>query len=133
MKIAFDASRCTGCKSCEIVCSAAHTGEFNPARSRIRVENDALVGESSINVCRSCKKPLCVKACTYGACKQNHELGVIEIDYGICVGCYACVEACPFHANFIDPVEKVPIICDGCNGDPTCVKYCYKEAIRVVK
>jgi len=113
-----------------MVCSASHTGEFNPARSRIRVENDALAGESTINVCRTCKNPACVKACTYGACRKNDELGVINIDYEACVGCYACVETCPFRANFIDPVEKVPLVCDGCNGDPTCVKFCYKEAIK---
>lgn len=115
-----------------LACSASHTGEFNPARSRIRVENESISGESIINVCRACKKPSCVSACRYGACKRNEKLGVIQIDYDLCVGCYACVDACPFHADFIDPVKKIPIICDGCNGDPACVKFCYKEAIKVV-
>src|SRR4051794_20965596 len=101
MKIIFNSARCTGCKSCEIVCSAYHMGEFNPARSRIQVTNEALFAESKINVCRCCKSPACVKACTYGACKKNMDSGVITIDYEACVGCYSCVEACPFHANFI--------------------------------
>ena len=55
---------------------------------------------------------------------------VIRIDYELCNGCYACVDACEFHAAFVDPVEHVPLICDFCGGDPMCVKFCYKQAIQ---
>lgn len=133
MRIHFSSALCIGCSSCELVCSASHVGEFNPARSRIRVEDDHSTGGSVINVCRSCPKPRCVKACTYGACRWDQELGVVKIDYGSCVACYACVEACPFHADFVDPVEHVPIICDGCGGDPLCVRLCRQEAIKVAR
>ena len=36
--------KCSNCRSCELVCSLVHEGEFNPARSRVRVttwERDA--------------------------------------------------------------------------------------------
>jgi len=32
-----DADKCTGCRQCELACSLARLGEFNPARSNIRV------------------------------------------------------------------------------------------------
>lgn len=131
MKIVFNSARCSGCRGCELACSAAHVGEFNPARSRIRVDVDALAGRSSINVCRSCGKPRCVAACTYGACARDKALGVIEIDCAACVGCYACVEACPFGADFVDPAEHLPLICDACGGEPLCVTICPREALTV--
>jgi Fe-S-cluster-containing hydrogenase component 2 len=130
MTIKIHNALCTGCKSCEVVCSASHVGQFNPERSRIRVVNKATEGESRIAVCRLCPNPACVKACTYEACTKDETANVIRVDYEACVGCYACVEACPFHAIFIDPVEHVPLICDHCGGDPTCVKFCYQKAIH---
>lgn len=133
MRIRFDSSRCIGCRACEMVCSAVHVGEFNPARSRIRIQVDTVETKCEINVCRSCGKPLCVAACTYGACTRDETLGVIRIDNSVCNACYACVEACPFGANFVDPVDHTPLICDGCGGDPACVRHCPREALKMVK
>lgn len=31
--------KCTACRECELACSFSHTGEFNPALSRIRVND----------------------------------------------------------------------------------------------
>jgi carbon-monoxide dehydrogenase iron sulfur subunit len=133
MRIRFDSSRCIGCRGCELACSAVHVDEFNPARSRIRVQVDAVEGRCEINICRSCGKPRCVEACTYGACTRDKELGTIKIDNSMCVACYACVEACPFGADFVDPVEHTPLVCDGCGGDPACVRYCPSGALTVGK
>lgn len=131
MTFKINNAACTGCKSCELACSAVHFGEFGPERSRIRVTNKSSAGESRISICRICKKAACVEACTYEACSKDEAAKVIRIDYERCVACNACFEACPFHAIFLDPVEHVPLICDRCGGDPACVKFCYKEAIRV--
>ena len=40
-----------------------------------------------------------------------------------CIGCLACVDACPFGAIQINPDGDV-LKCDLCGGDPVCVKYC---------
>ncbi|MGA2989472.1 MAG: 4Fe-4S dicluster domain-containing protein [Candidatus Korobacteraceae bacterium] len=130
MKIKINEDICTGCRSCELACSAAHSGDFSPERSRIRITNKAIVGESSISTCSRCDDPKCVAACTYEACIMNAATKVIRIDYELCNGCYACVDACEFHAAFVDPIEHVPLICDFCGGDPMCVKFCYKQAIQ---
>lgn len=36
-EIIFDADRCTGCRICELVCSMAKHGEYNPKKSLIRL------------------------------------------------------------------------------------------------
>ena len=35
--LAVDYDKCTGCRTCEIVCSLQHNGEISPLKSRIRV------------------------------------------------------------------------------------------------
>jgi len=130
MKIKVNEAVCTGCKSCELACSAAHSGDFSPERSRLRITNKATVGESSISICCRCPEAKCVAACTYEAITRDAATKVIHINYELCSGCYACVEACEFHAVFVDPVEHVPLICDFCGGDPMCVRFCYKQAIQ---
>jgi len=59
--------RCTGCKLCELACSAVKTGRFNPRDSRIKVR---LVGIPEIPVpilldyCDYCSgSPVCVRVC----------------------------------------------------------------------
>ncbi len=62
---------CTGCKLCELGCSAVKTGQFNPKDSRIKV---ALVDMPEIPVpilldsCDYCfGDPVCVRFCISGA------------------------------------------------------------------
>ena len=63
--------KCTGCKLCELACSAIKTGEFNPRDSRIQV---ALVDIPEIPVpvildsCDYCfGNPACVSVCVPAA------------------------------------------------------------------
>lgn len=60
-------AKCTGCKLCELACSAVKTGRFNPQDSRIRV---TLVDMPEIPVpvlldsCDYCfGNPVCVRFC----------------------------------------------------------------------
>jgi ferredoxin len=43
--LSVDASLCTGCRTCEVVCSLTHNkGRINPRQSRIRVYRDEIEG-----------------------------------------------------------------------------------------
>ena len=45
----------------------------------------------------------------------------------------ACVEACPYDAiQYRSEFDKI-YVCDQCDGDPTCVKFCTTQAIRLVE
>jgi anaerobic carbon-monoxide dehydrogenase iron sulfur subunit len=59
--------RCTGCKLCELACSAVKTGAFEPRKSRIKI---SLVGIPEIpvpSILESCDycfgNPACVQFC----------------------------------------------------------------------
>lgn len=65
-------------------------------------------------------------------------MNVIERDPGTglvrrrlegCIGCRACMVACPFEAAFYDSGADVVVSCDLCGGDPQCVRYCPSGAL----
>ncbi|MFC1944305.1 4Fe-4S dicluster domain-containing protein [Chloroflexota bacterium] len=115
---------CTGCRLCELVCSLKKTGTINPCLARIRVFSSNDDGSSTPVICRHCKKPPCQQACPVPeAMYLDAETGAVVINDAECIGCLACMDACPFGAMRVGP-EKEPLKCDLCDGDPVCVKYC---------
>ncbi|HIC89255.1 MAG TPA: 4Fe-4S dicluster domain-containing protein, partial [Anaerolineae bacterium] len=48
-----------------------------------------------------------------------------------CTGCRACIEACPFHAMFWNPISQQVIKCELCHGDPQCVQACPTGALAI--
>jgi len=124
-KLYVDKRVCLGCRFCEIICSLVHSGnKVNPSRSRIRLQEDPANSIFEPVVCRECRRPKCVEACEHNAIRKRSKLGVPVIDKEACVYCLECLKACPFDAVFPDGQEETPLICDLCDGDPQCVKYC---------
>ena len=70
MTITLDEKRCTGCHSCELICSFHHAQVFSHDLSSINVlvinrtgERRWSVDETSCDLCEGEKVPLCVKFC----------------------------------------------------------------------
>ena len=45
--------------------------------------------------CQHCENPACLDACPTGA-TQKREDGIVWVDSQLCIGCEACVKACPY-------------------------------------
>jgi class I fructose-bisphosphate aldolase len=118
------AEKCIGCRLCEIICSSSHGSSFSMAKARLHVKEAQ--GKYMISTCTLCG--LCAKVCPTGAIKVNVELGILELEEEKCIGCGKCVEACPTEVLKLDERSK-PLICDRCQGDPQCAKWCPVEAI----
>ncbi|MCD6108820.1 MAG: 4Fe-4S binding protein, partial [Thermoplasmata archaeon] len=115
---------------CELICSLRHWKIVNPSKSGIKVEKKSIV-EDLPNVCthgEDCSFE-CVDACKFDA--MHIKDGVAVVDHDKCVGCGACVKACPIDAVWV--FNKKAYKCDLCGGDPLCVKLCSWGALEFVK
>ena len=120
---------CTGCRSCEMVCSLTHEQECSTTKSRIRIVRDEEFGNNVISSCMHCAEARCMDTCATGALGRDPDTGAVLVDKDLCIGCEACVDACLVGALSMDRDKGVVFKCDLCGGDPECVKWCNREAL----
>ncbi len=123
---------CVNCRICVMSCSLEKSGVFNPAKARIWIHRNKKGQDAPMN-CRHCINAPCEKSCPVEVDKpiwRDNEAGIVRIALQTCIGCYECVEACPFVAMRVDAVTSQVFKCDLCEGDPECVKWCPTGAIR---
>lgn len=125
--------KCTGCRQCELVCSVQHTGASNPSRANVHVVKWESEGFYLPIFCQQCIDAPCMKVCPKKAISREEESGRVAIDYDLCIGCRACVLACPFGAMGFDSMTKKVIKCDLCDGEPLCARFCETKAIEFVE
>jgi Fe-S-cluster-containing dehydrogenase component len=115
---------CVGCHVCEVACKQEH--DLPPGADRIRILERTPRFEPIY--CRHCFRPPCLESCPTGAIKR--EKGIVFLDKEKCIGCKACMEACPFGAMGFDAEKGVAEKCDLCfqrteKGErPACVSVC---------
>jgi len=124
-----DSDKCVGCKLCELACSATKEKSFNPLFSRIHTASIDRPRMSMSIACCLCEDYPCVKACPTKALSINEDKGVIQIDTDICVACGWCIASCEWGALALNPLKYTAFVCDLCDGDPECVKFCPKDAL----
>lgn len=124
-----DPAKCTGCRSCETVCSTFKEGESNLFKCRIKVVRFPEEFFFYPLVCQQCETPLCAVPCPTAALKKDNQTGLVEFIREKCVGCKMCLTACPFGA--IGLVDGYPVKCDLCSGEPACTRLCEPGAITL--
>ena len=122
--------KCTGCRLCELICSAVKEGEFKPTSSRIKIISDSRIGISTHKVCLQCEKPSCQEVCADKAIERNPITGAITINEEKCSGCEQCIDACPYGCIEVDERVGIAVKCDLCDGDPSCIAVCHTKAIE---
>jgi Fe-S-cluster-containing dehydrogenase component len=120
---------CSGCRACEVECVATHEGCFGTATARIRVTKIEAFGVDVPHICRQCRRAPCLAACPVGALYRDGVTGAVLLYPDNCIGCAACVEACPLGVATLHPQTMLPLICDLCGGEPACVQRCVTGAI----
>ena len=124
--IKVDVDKCTGCRSCEMACSAFHAvpkySSINPARSRIRVMIDDL---------KDVYVPIRAGDYTPAECTGRNTYTINGKEYS---ECSFCGVSCPSRDYFKEPDSGLPLKCDMCESDPPleepmCVKWCITDAL----
>jgi carbon-monoxide dehydrogenase iron sulfur subunit len=120
---------CTGCRSCEMVCSLSHEGVSCSAFSRIQIKKWPEIAVCMPIVCQHCQDAPCMTICPTGARKRIAKTGAVITDAKWCVGCKSCIYACPYGAPVIHPEIKKTMTCDLCDGKPLCTEVCTAGAL----
>ncbi|MBN2686821.1 MAG: 4Fe-4S binding protein [Deltaproteobacteria bacterium] len=130
--ILFDPEKCTGCTTCEMVCSQRNVLKVAPLSASVAILRDEEKGKNFAVLCQHCRKPLCIEACPTRAIDKGED-GIVRIDKLFCVECGLCIMACPEAAPLRDHKTKGINKCDLCDGDPLCVKYCPEKALTFTR
>jgi len=121
--INIDVNKCSGCRACEVICSAVHASpkysSSNLARSRIKVIHEPL---------KDIYVPVFAGEYTVAECAGRNTYIVDGKEYDECAFCRA---SCPSRADFKEPDSGLPLKCDMCEeeDEPLCVKWCLVDAL----
>jgi Fe-S-cluster-containing dehydrogenase component len=134
--------RCIGCLSCEIYCKENKRLPEGPRLCQIvslgrRTLRD-LPRETYVYLgCFHCENPVCVAACPTGAMQKRVADGIVHVDPDLCVGCKACMVACPWGAAQWEPRAEKAVKCDLCMDrlakglKPVCVSVCTTQCLSL--
>lgn len=132
----IDAARCIGCQACLVACKTENALPAGAFRLRMRTlvagTFPNLKGEFRLEQCFHCANAPCVNVCPTGATYKRAD-GIVIVDAEKCIGCKACVTACPYQMRYIHP-EGYADKCTFCahrvaeGRDPACVETCPTHA-----
>jgi carbon-monoxide dehydrogenase iron sulfur subunit len=127
MNLKFSHEKCSGCGVCKLACSIRNFEEVTPSKAVLRIEGlFPEPGVYHIHFCDQCGE--CAEVCPTEAIELQD--GIYQINDDECIGCLACVEACPHGVMTIKNKDDIPAKCILCGE---CASVCPREAIVIYK
>src|SRR6476646_6379520 len=130
--------RCIGCHACSTACKSENEVPLGVNRTWVKyVETGAFPNNRrhfQVTRCNHCANQPCVRICQVSAMYQRDD-GIVEFNPDACIGCKACLQACPYDAIYIDPDSGTAAKCHYCAHrtdvglEPACVVVCPVHAI----
>jgi len=155
-----DTTVCIGCKACEVACKSWNQ---LPAREGGQTEMSGISYDNTVqlsgttwrhvkfieqfdspyngrwlmmsDVCKHCVQAGCLEVCPTGAIFRS-EFDTVVIQQDACIGCRACIPACPFGVIEINPVTHTAQKCTLCYDrmsvgmTPACAQACPTASIQ---
>jgi len=135
--IVVDPAKCYACLGCVVECAYSKTPIAEPisfriiSQSRIEIEP---VGEYAVPVvCRHCEEAPCMLVCPTSAIHREEQGSPVLVDDELCIGCKACILACPFgmiRLNFDGKTAQKCNLCIDTDEGPICVRTCPSGALQ---
>lgn len=134
----IDNRMCIGCHACSTACKSENEVPLGVYRTWVKTTEVGLFPDTQrhfqVTRCNHCANPPCVRICPTAAMRQRDD-GIVEFDKDACIGCKACMQACPYDAIHIDPETGTAAKCHYCAHrtdlglEPACVVVCPEHAI----
>jgi Fe-S-cluster-containing dehydrogenase component/formate-dependent nitrite reductase membrane component NrfD len=133
---AIDLRKCIGCHACTIACKSEHDIPVGVNRCWVKtVEKGTFPQTQRLFfpvLCNQCTDAPCMNICPTGALFNRRD-GIVDLNGDSCIGCRACMAACPYDQLFIDPNTRTAEKCNFCANrvenklEPACVSVCPTE------
>ncbi|MEZ4748022.1 MAG: 4Fe-4S dicluster domain-containing protein [Calditrichia bacterium] len=134
----IDNRKCIGCHACTVACKAEHDVPIGVNRTWVKYIEKGEFPHTrrlfSVMRCNHCADAPCVDICPVEALHTRDD-GIVDFDNRRCIGCKACMQACPYDALYIDPETHTAAKCNYCTHrvdiglEPACVNVCPEHAI----
>ena len=136
----IDHTRCIGCHACTTACKSENLVPLSVTRTYVKHVDVGVFPTArrahQVTRCNQCEHAPCVAACPTTAMFKRAD-GIVDFDKSICIGCKACMAACPYDAIFINPEDHSAEKCNFCAHridvglEPACVVVCPTQAILI--
>src|SRR6185436_4871058 len=136
----IDHTRCIGCHACSTACKSENEVPLGVHRTYVKYAEVGAFPQVKrhyqVTRCNQCDDAPCVEICPTKAMHRRPD-GIVDFDKSICIGCKACMAACPYDAIFINPEDHSAEKCNFCAHridvglEPACVTVCPTQAILV--
>jgi len=136
----IDQTRCIGCHACTTACKSENLVPLSVTRTYVKHVDVGIFPQArrahQVTRCNQCAHAPCVTACPTTAMFKRLD-GIVDFDKSICIGCKACMAACPYDAIFINPEDHSAEKCNFCAHridvglEPACVVVCPTQSILI--
>lgn len=127
----LDMRKCIGCRGCTVACKSEYGVALGRWRTVVKTVEFGKYPDVQKHfmprLCNHCSGgendvPPCVDKCPQAKAGKRAKLGgksyrtgatykrpdgMILLDMSLCIGCYKCIEACPYGVRHIDPFAKL--------------------------
>ena len=134
----MDHRRCIGCHACTVACKAENEVPVGSFRTWVQYAEKGTFPQVrrhfAVLRCNPCTSAPCVTICPVNALEKRPD-GIVDLDRDECIGCRACMQACPYDALYLNEDRGTVEKCHFCahrverNLEPACVTVCPVEAI----
>ncbi len=134
----IDHRRCIGCHACTVACKQENDVPLGSFRTWVKYVEKGTFPEIrrhfAVLRCNHCTTAPCVTICPVNALEKRKD-GIVDVDRDVCIGCRACMQACPYDAIYLNEDHGCVEKCHYCAHriekglEPACVVVCPEQAI----
>ncbi len=135
----IDNRKCIGCHACTVACKSEHDVPLGVYRTWVKYVETGQFPDNrrhfTVLRCNHCDDAPCIPSCPVTALYRREQDGIVDFDPERCIGCKACLQACPYDALHIDPDTHTAAKCNFCAHrvevglEPSCQVVCPTQAI----